>query len=819
MIISLQLKALLKSLFIASIFFNPNAAVFSQQETILLSGHVRDELTKELLVGAKILIPSMRKGATTNVHGFYSLEINTVESELLVQVSAAGYKTLQQKVVLNGKTKMDFSLAVSTTKEVEIIHYNPNQLEEPEIGVLSIPMTQLKNIPSLAGEPDVIKAFQLMPGVSGGQEGSSGIFVRGGSPDQNLFLLDDVPLYYVNHIGGFFSTFDANAISSVKLYKSGFPARYAGRLSSVVDIQVKEGNLTKHQGELAVGLITSKIYFEGPIGKDSSLSYLVSARRFNLDLFIRPLARIQTGLTNTAGYTFYDLNGKLVKRFKNGGQLAITAYEGRDRIFVKGSRRYTGENQVSYTFNSNIRWGNFMATAVYTQQLTRRTFFSTSLSSTNFKYNNSTDTRYSDPGFSDLVNRSRVDFISGVNDLVGKAQFETKIAENYKVKSGVSATGHRFTPGKIVSINTELDTVIGAEYLFALETNAYVENHLKIGNKIVVNAGLNFNSFFIQDTAFHAFQPRITAALDINKSVNLQMGYSRMTQNMHYLANSGLGMPSDLWLPATKLMVPEVSNQYNLGITYALRTNKKALNFVLEAFYKDMKNLIDYKDGIAIYSPSSILDKIAQDGTGTVYGLEFLIQKNTGRWTGWIGYTWSKNMRQFDALNFGKPYPFLFDRRHDFSLVLSFKVSENIILNASWVYMTGNAITLGQGSQLAPDFLVLNEFGQNNPLYEQGNYYFHQSHVYNGKNGYRLPAFHKLDFSASFTKTKPKGIRTWNIGIYNAYNRHNPLFLFYQANENNEVKLNQLTLFPIIPSVSYSFVFDTRKFFKRKKDN
>lgn len=786
-----------------NLIFN-SSDLYAQSDRFVVSGYVRDAFTQEAIVGAKISISNLGIGTVSNAQGAYSLAVSTKVQNVSIQISATGFKTLQKVVVISSDLNLNFELSVSVTKDVEIFYVDSAQLQNPEIGVLSIPMAQIKNIPSLGGEPDILKAFQLMPGVQGGQEGSSGIYVRGGTPDQNLFLLDDVPLYNVNHIGGFFSTFDANTIESVKLYKGGFPAQYAGRLSSVMDIRVKEGNSKKHKGELAVGLLTSKINFEGPLGKDSSMSYLVSARRFNLDLFIRPIARVSTGGRNTAGYTFYDLSGKFVKQFKNGDRLSFTIYEGRDRIFLQGSRRQSGENGVAYSFRSNINWGNFMSSLSYSKQLNPRSNLLFSLSTTNFRYSNSTSAKYSDIGSNDLVNRSKVEFISGINDVIGKVHFESQVTDYYQIKSGISVTGHRFTPGKIAVSVFETDSVFGADYLYAAETNTYFENHLKIGKRISINAGLNFNSFFLKDTTFMAFQPRFMATFNFNEQLNLQIGYSRMTQNLHYLANSGVGMPSDVWLPATKDLVPEISNQYNLGLTYKIRNEKYPVNFVIEGFYKDMRNLIDYKDGVTIFSPSSIMQKILLNGTGIVYGAELLIQKSIGRLTGWVGYTWSKNTRQFDDLNFGNPYPFVFDRRHELSVVLSYKFKENIVINASWVYMTGNAITLGQGNQLAPNI----------GFYPPG-YFFHDSHMYNGKNGYRLPSFHKLDFSVSFTKRKTKGVRTWNFGVYNAYNRNNPLFLFYQHNNEGKVTLHQLTLFPIIPSLSYSFIFDTAKFLKR----
>lgn len=785
--------------------------VFSQNAQV--SGFVRDAFSKEVVIGAKIYIQELQKGVVTNNSGFYSLELPIREEKYTIQISAIGFKTTQVELVLEENKRLDVELAIAVTSEVEIVYTDPNQTNTPEIGVLSMPVSQLKNIPNLGGEPDIIKAFQMMPGVSGGKEGSSGLFVRGGTPDQNLFLLDDVPLYYVNHIGGFISTFDPNAINSIKLYKGGFPAQYAGRLSSVIDIRMKDGNLSKHTGEFSIGLLTTKLNFEGPIGKDSTMSYFLSMRRFNLDLFMRPITRRDSRGESVAGYTFYDINGKIVKRFKDGGKLSFSIYEGRDNIFFSGSQKSNSPTDVAYKYTSRVKWGNFMSTLNYTKPLGNKVFWSSSLSTTNFNFGNTVEGRYSELGSNDLTKSTGIAFQSGINDLIGKSQFEIQVKDFYTIQTGVSATYHRFTPGRISYSNFQNDTVIGANRIHAFETNAFIENRLKIGKHIFINAGLNFNSFFLNDTTFLALQPRVMTTVYLNDKFNIQFGYSRMTQNLHYLANSGVGLPSDLWLPATKDLIPEIADQYNFGFTYSLPNKKFPLNFVLEGFYKDMRNLIEFQDGVSLFSPSGIQEKIVKDGTGTVYGIELLIQKNVGKLTGWVGYTWSKNTRQFDDLNNGNPFPFIFDRRHDFSLVLSYKLNEKIQFNATWMFMTGNAITLGS-ADYSSVFLTFQEFDF---PFNENTYSFVNTQIIEGKNGYRMPSFHKLDVGVNFIKRKERGLRTWFVGVYNVYNQANPFFLFYKKNNNNQVTLHQLTLFPIIPSFSYSFVFDTEKFVRRKK--
>jgi hypothetical protein len=795
----------LGAIFVFFIFFYYNEA---KSQNVTISGYVRDAISKEVVIGAKIYLPELERGTSTNAQGFYNIQVPQNAISLKFIVTSIGFKSLQKEVSVIHNQRMDFELQVLFTKDVEVVYVDTNQFTDPEIGVISIPISRLKSIPNLGGEPDVIKAFQMMPGVQGGKEGSSGLFVRGGTPDQNLFLLDNVPLYYVNHIGGFISTFDPNAINSIKLYKGSFPARYAGRLSSVVDIRMKDGNMSSHVGEFAIGLLSSKLNFEGPMGKDSSMSYFISLRRFNLDLLTRPFARLTSNFENSAGYTFYDINGKLTKRFSDGSKLSLSVYEGRDRIFLNSSRKSLDANDRAYRFRSNVRWGNFMTTLNYSKPLRKRLFLLASLSTTNFKYSSVVRGKFSDPGQNELTNSSSISFASGINDIISNAQLEFDVNEFYDVKAGLSATYHRFSPGNIVYNTSGDQTNVGSGSIHAFEGNAFIENHIRIGSRISINAGLQMNSFVLRDTTFNSLQPRLMLTIELAKKLNLQLGYSKMNQNLHYLANSGLGLPSDLWLPATKTFIPEVANQFNLGLTYVLRKSKTPLNFVLEAFYKDMKNLVEFKDGVSLFSPSSIEDKIVSGGIGTVYGIEFLLQKSVGKLTGWVGYTWSKNTRQFDQLNNGNPYPFIYDRRHDFSLVLSFQIKENVQLNLSWVYMTGNAITLAAG-----------EYAANYILYPETNILidatFFSAHIYDGKNGFRMPAFHKLDIGANFTKRKPKGMRTLSLGVYNIYNQPNPFLLFFRPNSAGDVTLHQLTLFPIIPSLSYSFVFDTKLMFKK----
>lgn len=777
--------------------------LFAQKATI--SGFVRESKSNEVIVGAKIFSLNERQGGYSNGSGYFSLTLPVSDYELIID--AFGYQRQKIKLSIQSDTIINFYLALDKLQYIEevTVKATMNQsIDDQNIGEINVPLEQLKNIPNLTGEPDVIKAYQLMPGVQGGAEGTSGLFVRGGTPDQNLFLLDDLPLYYVSHIGGFVSTFDPNAINDIKLYKGGFPARYGGRLSSVVDITMKDGNQDKIKGEVAVGLLTTKLQLDGPFSKDSSWTYFLSGRRFNLDLFTRLYALIDSQGESSAGYTFYDLNGKLVKRFKNGGKLGLTLYEGRDRVFLNAKKKSKSLNDVSYKYKSNVKWGNFMLNLFYSKPLGSKLFGDFSLGTTNFKYFNDVNSRYSNKGETELVNQSRIKFVSKINDIIAKAKLQYSVNPSYNFLTGITSTLHFFTPGDIQYSKKEDDeSFVEGNKVLAFENNIFIENNIKIGKKFTVNAGVNYTTFVLSDTTFHSLQPRVSASWEIFKGFSLQCGYSRMTQNLHYLTNSGIGLPSDIWIPVSKKMKPENSNQYNVGFTYTLKNRKFPLNFIIEGYYKDLSNLIDFKGGSNIFQTTGIEEKIAIGGVGEIYGLEVLIQKKVGKLTGWISYTLSKNTRKFDEVNNGIPYPFRFDRTHDFSITLSYEINQKIQITGAWVYNTGTAITLAQAKYNLVD--IDYEY-ENSSVHDQF-YHFDEAHLYNGKNSVRLPSYHRLDVGVKLIKKKKKGVRTWYFGVYNLYNRQNPFLLFYKKNNENQVKLHQLTIFPIIPSFSYSFVF------------
>jgi hypothetical protein len=791
----------MKYLFFFFILFN--FSCFHAQK-IVISGFVKDKITQEALIGAQIFSSKSKSIASTNSSGYFSFVLERKDSVFKYFCYLFGYKKAEFSLKSTIDTTVVLFLETKGVTDVEEVSVSAERIKKVELGTIDLPIKILKQIPTIAGEPDVIKAFQLMPGVSGGKEGTSGLYVRGGSPDQNLFLLDEIPLYYVSHIGGFVSTFDPNAINSIKLYKGNFPARYSGRLSSVIDIRMKDGNVNKRKGEVFIGLLSTKYQVDGPMKKDSSITYLFSARRFNIDLFTRLIARYASNFESSAGYTFYDLNGKIVKRYKNNSKLSFSMYNGRDRIFINSSKKRDEFNSSAYKFKSNVKWGNLMGTLNYSIPLNKKIFANFSLATTNFSYITDVKAKYSDQGSDELTNESELSFKSRVSDVILKSQFDYAFSDKISFKFGSNSIYHRFTPGRIESIAySDKDTLISDFKVPSFENNLFLENEIKLNKRTSVNFGINSTSYSLKDTTFFSLEPRIYLDFEIAKNLFFRGGYSRMKQFIHYLSNSGAGLPSDLWIPVSKSLLPEISNQFSLGFTLTTPKSKLPLSFSIEGFYKDMSHLIDYKEGANLFSMDAIENKIESDGRGEVYGIEFLVQKTIGKASGWIAYTLSKNTRTFENLNGGKSFPFKYDRRHDISLVFSYSFSEKIQFTATWVYSTGNALTLAQGKYTQLDLAAYYYQEPNSTA----NYVQNESQLYYGKNSYRMPAYHKLDLGISFEKKVQKGLRTWSFGLYNVYNQQNPFYLFYKLNKQKEIKLHQLTLFPIIPSVNYSLRF------------
>ncbi len=761
------------------------------QTTYNLSGVVSNNENGEIIIGAYII--TGKNVTVSNTYGFYSINLPANDT-VIVQISAIGFKNQSLKLYMNEDKYLDITMVNSAIIDEVIINADKENMLNSTTDFVRINVKDIKLIPALGGETDVLRTFQLMPGVQSGTEGTSGLYVRGGSPDQNLILLDGVPLYYVNHIGGFVSVFDINAIKDVKLIKGAFPAQYGGRLSSVLDVRLKDGNMKDTHGNFTIGLLSSKISFETPVKKDTS-SFIISARRCNIDLITRPLSWLDLDLSGNAGYTFWDINAKFNQKFGKKDRVFFSIYSGRDRVFVNGHETGIDTDNVPYKYNYdfNVKWGNLPINFRWNHIVSPNLFSNMSLSYTRFFYDTDIQGVKKNDNSSEVMYETSSAFNSGITDFIVKQDFDWYPLKNHSIKYGAAGIYHIFNPGISVFVNTNNLYPDTTEKVNAFESYTYIKDNFKLFNIINADIGIHLSSYSLQDKqTFFSVQPRIGLNVLLNKNIALKTSYVLMQQNVHLLSSSNVGFPTDLWVPATTIAPPEKSKQVSFGILYAF---KNLFKINIEAYYKDMQNLIDFKDGASFYSgKGSWEEKTETNGKGISYGAELLIKKETGKLNGWISYTISKNERLFENLNNGQSFPYNYDRRHDFSLVFNYVISKKLTLSGTFIYMSGKPVTL-----------ATNSYGSIDPYQYTLS---HTTHLYNGKNSYRLPSYNRADINLNFVKKVKRGIRTLSFSVYNVYNKQNPYFVFYKYdNSSNQTKLYQLSLFTIIPSISYNLAF------------
>jgi hypothetical protein len=610
------------------------------------------------------------------------------------------------------------------------------------------------------------------------------LYVRGGSPDQNLVLLDGVPVYNVSHLFGFFSVFNADAIKNVTLTKGGFPARYGGRLSSVLDISMKEGNAQEYHGEGSIGVIASKLTLEGPIWKNKT-SFIVSGRRTYADLLARPFIKKSNNGDQVGGYYFYDINAKVNHKFNDKHRLYLSTYSGKDVFYIN-------INEGDYKEDSGFDWGNLTSALRWNYLINNQLFANTTLTYSRYRFDlGSTSTET----FNGEEESFGANYTSGIRDWAAKVDFDYMPAPNHYIRFGANAIHHTFSPGALQyqidqGNSFNIDTVIGTQDTRAWEYFAYIEDDLKIGENFSANVGFHLSAFSVNGKTYLSPQPRLGMRYLLPGGYALKGSYAMMSQYVHLLTNEGIGLPTDLWVPSTEDVTPQQSWQVALG---AAKTFGTGYEVSLEGYYKEMKQLISYKEGASFLSFNDWRDKVEQ-GEGESYGIEVFVQKKKGQTTGWLGYTLSWNNRHFENINSGEPYPFKYDRRHDVSIVLSHQFTEGIFVSGTWVYGTGNAITLNEAR-----YLPSNPSNSGSGLNEGS-----EVGIPSAKNNYRMRAYHRLDLGARFTKQKKRYQRTFSFGFYNTYSRKNPFFIYYsQADE----KFKQVSIFPVIPYFSYGFKF------------
>jgi outer membrane receptor for ferrienterochelin and colicin len=762
------------------------------QDKFTISGYINEKGSKENLPGVTVYVPKLKVGTASNNYGFYSITLPKDSVEVIF--SYVGFKAKKITLFLDKNINLNIELGVEDLQEVTVSAEQTRKIsEETQMSSVDIPIEQIKQIPALMGEKDVLKVIQLMPGVQKGSEGSTGIYVRGGGPDQNLIILDEAPVYNANHLFGFFSVFNGDALKSVELIKGGFPARYGGRLSSVIDLQMKDGNKEKIHGEAGIGIIAARLTLEGPIIKNKC-SFLISGRRTYIDALIGPFLPKDGKL----GYYFYDLNAKINYVFNDNNRLYLSGYFGQDKFYLK--RKVDNSKSMS-----GIYWGNATSTLRWNHLFNSRLFSNLSFIFTNYKLGIENQQKYEN----DYYN---LKYTSNIRDFGIKYHFDFMPAPNHYIRFGANATWHHFIPQALVIKASDPGNEFNnkARAIDTYEGGVFIEDDWRITSRFKMNIGFRLSAFSTKGNNFFNPEPRAAVRYVLGKDFSLKGSYAIMNQYLHLLSSTGIGLPTDLWVPATNKVKPQQSQQVALGLAKDLPG--KNITITVEGYYKWMKNVLNYKEGANFLDVGDNSNAEAQNdwqtkvvsGSGLSYGAEFLIQKKVGKFTGWIGYTLSWTWLQFDSLNFGERFPARYDRRHDISVVGIYKINDHITLSSTWVYGTGNAITLPIASygvenhttpgaqQSQPDriwpYSVTGDYGK--------------------KNSFRMSPYHRMDIGIQFHKKLKRCIRTFEVSLYNVYSRQNPFFYYIDYDqEEKKNKLMQASLFPILPSVSWSYKF------------
>ena len=748
------------------------------QEKFTLSGTIKNAENGEALIGAYVVVKQLKNvGASSNAYGFFSLTIPGGRYTLFVQY--LGFRVLADSIDLTRDRTFNFALTPEPISVGEVVVSGERSDKNVTSTVMSsnkLEMREVKSIPVLLGEKDILKTIQLLPGVQSAGEGNTGYYARGGGLDQNLILLDEAPIYNPSHALGYLSVFNSDAIKDVTLITGGIPAEYGGRLSSVLDIRTNDGNMKDFGASGGVGLLAARLTLQGPIVKDEG-SFMISGRRTYADLFLKLSS--DTTINRTSLY-FYDLNAK-----------ANYTLGEKDRIYLSG---YLGKDNLDYPDVIGLRWGNTTATARWNHVFGDQFFSNTTLTFSDYQYTNIVG-----------ASTSQYEITSGIKDVNGKIDLQYFMDATSMFKFGVNAIYHTFMPGSVTAGPTSSANSVSLEHRYALENAAYLAHEFEPLSGFKINYGLRASMFSLMgpghtftydeygdiiDTAgfgsgkaiktYASFEPRFSATYLIDDASSVKGSYTRTAQYLHLLSNSTTANPSDLWIPSSNNVKPQYADQVAGGYYRNFENNE--FESSVELYYKNMMNLIDYKNGADLQINPTV-ESLLVLGRGWSYGAEFLIRKRAGRLSGWVGYTWSRTQEQFPLINNGAVFPARQDRTHDISVVAIYDLSATWNFSAVWVYNTGNAVTFPGGNYWIDNRLV--------PYYTE-------------RNGYRMPAYHRLDISATWKL----GERSYlNFSIYNAYNRMNAYAIFFRQNRTDPTKTEavQITLFPIIPSVTYNF--------------
>jgi len=763
------------------------------QQKFTISGYIKEAGTGESLIGAVIGVKGTTNGTASNDYGFYSLTLS--QGDYTLDISFLGFQSIDTLIHLTEDVRLnlDMKTAVKDLQEVtvEASDTKDENVQSSQMGKFDLSMEKIKTLPVVFGEQDILKTIQLLPGVQGGNEGMSGFYVRGGGPDQNLILLDEATVYNSSHLFGFFSVFNSDAILNTTLYKEGMPAEYGGRISSVLDVSMKDGNNQSFHGSGGIGLIASRLTLEGPIVKNKS-SFIVSGRRTYFDVIAKPF--INNSDAAGSGYYFYDLNAKVNYRFSDKDHLYLSGYFGRD-VFTFSN----------YYWNLQIPWGNATATLRYNHLFSNKLFMNASAIYQDYKFQ-----------FDAHQDYWEFRLFSGIRDFNTKVDFDYFPQVRHRVSFGVNYIYHIFQPSSLSghSGDTEFNPE-GIQKKYAHEGAIYIQDQYDLTEKFQVNLGLRFSVFeavgpyknviygfsgFPVDSVVYApgehiktytgTEPRILLRYSLNSKSSVKASFTINSQFIHLVSNNGTTLPTDIWVPSSLLVKPQVGDQYSFG--YFRNFKENTFETSVEVYYKKLFNQIEYKEGYTP-SPNEDLEQSFVFGTGDSYGIELFINKKYGDLTGWIGYTLSYTNRYFPDLNDGNGFPYRFDRRHNLSVVASYRLSEKWSIGATFVYSTGIAYTLDESKYFIEGNIVTQ---------------------YGAINSYRLPAYNRLDLSATYEGKKNKKFQSgWSFSVYNVYNRQNPYFIFNEYSGNFlqdpviTIQAKQVTLFPIIPAITWNFKF------------
>ncbi len=786
-------------------------------KNLVLSGYLLDATSGEAMIAASIYEQTSFVATTTNNFGFFSLTLPPGAHTIVV--SFIGYET--QEIKVKETKQITIKLQPTTNELTEVVVSATKakvEAEDPvksaQIGVMRISANKLKSIPALAGEADVLKAITLLPGIKPGVEGAAGFYVRGGGPDQNLILLDGVPMYNPYHLFGLLSTFNPDAINNIEVTKGAFPARYGGRLSSVLDIITKDGNNQKWEKKISLGLLSAKASINGPLIKDKS-SISISARRTLLDLLIAPIAaERERGFKRVTTYNFGDVNLKYNYKISNKDKLYVSGFYSRDALKIREKTK--DEGSAIQKLRNREGWQNGFGSFRWNHLFNDKLFLNTTAYYSNYNYF-TTERKEVESQDETLVSNvlQEEEYRSKINDIAIKQDYHYYLNQQHNIRFGGSVIFHNFKPGvSTLYQKTGEETIRGAfqnNTTKAKEFGLYIEDNIAFGKRLKLNLGVHASALSVQEKFYKSIQPRASFNLLLADNFSLKGGYAQMTQYLHLLTSSELTKSTDLWVSATKNTLPANATQFSFGTAF----NLGKYGIELEGYYKEMTQLIDYKNGNEFLVNNDNWENKVGRGEGESYGVELFIQKKKGLLTGWLGYTISWTNRTFDFLNGGKSFPYTYDRRHDISLVGNYQWNDKWSFNGTWVFYSGNYATIPTLNHINPNFQFDDKYAWLQFPNEESAVFAIDlknpgiNDVSDKRNNYKLPDYHRLDLSATMKIVTKKGREAeWTFGLTNAYNKFNPWRFSDVARDNdndgNGSKITAQSAFPIMPTVSYS---------------